>query len=1063
MRKKLKMWVFTIAAVCVLCLSGAGKELQVVYADTEDVEVEEEVTFEEGYVSEDGKWNCTLVKHEYESDGEVRQIVEISIVSYREKVEYGATKMTIPEKMRVRRNEEEDWSEEYYVTRIESMDDSLLKSNVKSATSVTLPKTVISIGDEAFSWMTALEEVKISQDTDAGIEQAVLESYWLNNSGIGYRAFYQCEKLTSVEVPTVLREIGMYAFVNCERLQSINLPNGVTRIDEGAFSGCAFTEISLPESITEIGSCAFKDCDKLTAIEFPPELTELAGGVVSGCKALTEITVPSKVTAIGDGAFYCCLNLAEITFAEDAPIDVIGSRAFECCENLTGISLPDTVTEIGTRAFDRCTSLMSVKLPEQLTEVPSYCFSDCKRLISVVVPNSVEKIGSSAFSGCTSLETVVIPKNAEITYLDFAFTGCDAEKLTIYTEEGSFVMENLDININFGFRCMPVHGAVSAVLETEDGWKYMEDGEEGIKIVDYDGGLENLIIPEFSDAAVTSVSGRIWKNNTTIKSIQIPDTVAYIGADAFNGCTGLTEINLPSSLEYIGDNALKDCGTIDNKNIPENIKYIGDYAFCGWTELEKAVIPANVERLGEHAFDGCVKLESVEFKGASETDLEGEFEIGNSAFLNCDLKNLELPGNCIGIHEKAFAGNTGLKTVVLPDSMKIISNRVFENCTALESINLPSNLVCVADYVFAGCEKLSGITIPQGAEHIYDGAFSGCKALSKIEIPDSVNGIDSYAFKDCTGLSEITIPETVTSIGRGAFEGCTGLSEITIPEKVASIGREALKGCTGLTKATIPSKATKIKENAFSGCPALTIYTVSDSDALRYAKENSIPYVLLDGGSNTSGGNDNTGGGDGNTSDGNDSGGDNDNLVTTEGDGNTNSVPAVKGETLTVTGQKCTVKVTSANKANPQVAYIGTTNKKATQVKVPDKVSVNGITYKVTSIADKAFYKNKKIKTVTVGKNVTSIGKNAFRNCTNLKTVTIKSTGLKKIGANAFNGDKKLTKITLKTTKLTKNSIGKNALKGTNKKLIIKAPGKKVSTYKSYFKNKGNKNVKIKK
>lgn len=180
-------------------------------------------------------------------------------------------------------------------------------------------------------------------------------------------------------------------------------------------------------------------------------------------------------------------------------------------------------------------------------------------------------------------------------------------------------------------------------------------------------------------------------------------------------------------------------------------------------------------------------------------------------------------------------------------------------------------------------------------------------------------------------------------------------------------------------------------------------------------------------------------------------------------DGKTKPTPAAKGKKLTVTGLKCTVKVTSANKSNPQVAYIGTTNKKATQVKVPDTVSFNGVTYKVTSIADKAFYKNKKMKTVTVGKNVISIGKGAFQNCTNLKTVTIKSKVLNKIGANAFSGDKKLTKISLKTGKFTKNSIGKNVLKGTAKKLVIKVPGNKISPYKRYFKNKGNKNVKMKK
>lgn len=53
--------------------------------------------------------------------------------------------------------------------------------------------------------------------------------------------------------------------------------------------------------------------------------------------------------------------------------------------------------------------------------------------------------------------------------------------------------------------------------------------------------------------------------------------------------------------------------------------------------------------------------------------------------------------------------------------------------------------------------------------------------------------------------------------------------------------------------------------------------------------------------------------------------------------------------------------------------------------------------------------------------------------------------------------------IILKSTKLTKKSVGKNALKGTNKKLTIKVPKKKVKKYKTYFKNKGNKTVKVKK
>lgn len=70
---------------------------------------------------------------------------------------------------------------------------------------------------------------------------------------------------------------------------------------------------------------------------------------------------------------------------------------------------------------------------------------------------------------------------------------------------------------------------------------------------------------------------------------------------------------------------------------------------------------------------------------------------------------------------------------------------------------------------------------------------------------------------------------------------------------------------------------------------------------------------------------------------------------------------------------------------------------------------------------------------------------------------------IKIIGKQAFYGCKKLKSITIKTTKLTKKSIGKNALKGTNKKIVVKVPKKKVTTYKKYFKNKGNKTVSVKK
>ncbi len=128
-------------------------------------------------------------------------------------------------------------------------------------------------------------------------------------------------------------------------------------------------------------------------------------------------------------------------------------------------------------------------------------------------------------------------------------------------------------------------------------------------------------------------------------------------------------------------------------------------------------------------------------------------------------------------------------------------------------------------------------------------------------------------------------------------------------------------------------------------------------------------------------------------------------------------------------------------------------------VKIPDKVKINGITYKVTSISAKAFQNNKKLKKVTIGKNVTTIGDNAFKGCKKLTNATI-GAGVKTIGKNAFASCPKLGKITIKSTKLTK--IGKNAFKGIKSTAKIKVPSSKLKKYKKLLKGKGQgKKVKI--
>lgn len=141
--------------------------------------------------------------------------------------------------------------------------------------------------------------------------------------------------------------------------------------------------------------------------------------------------------------------------------------------------------------------------------------------------------------------------------------------------------------------------------------------------------------------------------------------------------------------------------------------------------------------------------------------------------------------------------------------------------------------------------------------------------------------------------------------------------------------------------------------------------------------------------------------------------------------------------------------------------YLKPTTKNLKSVTIPSTVKIKGVTYKVTSIADKAFINNKKLKEVIVSDNIITIGNSAFQGCKALKTVTI-GKRVRTIGKKAFYGDSKLKTLNVKSTALKK--VGVKALYGIHKNAVIKVPKKNLSAYKKLFKNKGQKRtVKIKK
>ena len=177
--------------------------------------------------------------------------------------------------------------------------------------------------------------------------------YYTSNDEIGDYAFYNCRRLTSLNLPSSITSIGESAFENCSGLTSLNLPAGITSIDYNAFYGCSgLRSLTIPDGVTKIGVCTFSNCSYLTSLTIPSSVNFLGGYAFQECTNLQSVYVSWQNPISAGSAFYgvniknCTLYVPQGTEQDYFLADVWGDFGNIVEFDATGIDKPTTSTDV---------------------------------------------------------------------------------------------------------------------------------------------------------------------------------------------------------------------------------------------------------------------------------------------------------------------------------------------------------------------------------------------------------------------------------------------------------------------------------------------------------------------------------------------------------------------------------------------------------------------------------------------------------------------------------------------------------------------------------------------
>ena len=545
---------------------------------------------------------------------------------------------------------------------------------------VTIPASVRYIGDTSFRFCDALRKI-----TFEGVCPAIDMDCFsvLPDDAVAYVPDDQLEAYTAA-----FENAGSTVSVQPSGKNAVLVENNGYVEDEfdfdastgtiTSYNGYA-TYLAIPETIggapvKAIGPEAFARHAYLAFLELPEGLESIGDSAFYNCETLGRVRFPSTLKTIGSNAFY---NAYKSSVLELTSVERIGDYAFYFAGLKGSLELPEGLKSIGENAFEACTNMGA----------------------NLYLPSTLESIGSNAFKGDYNIQYIVLESPTAPMLGENVFAGCDyLYDIDLNAHGTRQEMQQWQAYVDaLGLPCRVWRAQDPTAQSPEKGAYQYEN-----RVLTEYTGTKTRIHPHLtvSKEPVVGLGDGVFKDSQTIEyfSVAHNDEFTTIGAESFMN-SSLREVDLFDSVTTIGARAFANCAQLETLTLPDSLTTIGEGALDGLTGLKKLVIKCDPALIPAGAFANMPNLSEVTvesgaipahmFEGSGVTALTlgaGVTEIGEKAFAGTALNAAELT-NVTAIGAGAFEGSA-LERVRLSASASV-GERAFAN-TKLKQLVIPT-------------------------------------------------------------------------------------------------------------------------------------------------------------------------------------------------------------------------------------------------------------------------------------------------------------------------------------------------------------------------------------